>query len=558
MGGIIMVSIVEENRLLYSLAIRDSFERAERDDFRTLFPQVAAKAEPIRTKLKRQKIDKPFEILPQELDPDKVDFGTKLLELGKMYYFGKNRDIDIKKAIFYFHVAHYEGSADNYSEVLYYLAKIYANGHSNVVPINKGRSCWLLSGLIGGRAEKKRFRNELEIKAAILLAKNLLSSESLARTKEDEEYIEDHFSSFDVYPYFEDYSQYPRKERNEAAIELFKIAAISKSPESLFLLAQMYEAGHVVEKSTELAAKYYLEAHKAGHNEGLENSKRLIAQNKEEKEKEAKKEIPATNNAPQPANNSKKHTLVEQERTMPANNKKIKQSAVIEKSADHKTVTIVSNVFNPQIQPQELNYQNMSLAEKKPSRVLPNKNQIPAATVSAASQLEIETSALDEKSKKEIGRWGEHFAYLLLKKHYQTKYPGYQCKDIENGFELSSKTNSIQVVWHNKNKAIGDAEESGKDLTIKKKIDNKLKEKFVEVKATTANHEHTATFTKNEVLQMLTYSNNNNNNNGLSQKYMIIRVYNAGKHAAKAEKIKNPLNRIVERQLEVTSLQLKI
>ncbi|MFA6036740.1 MAG: DUF3883 domain-containing protein [Legionellales bacterium] len=545
-----MISVKKENQLLYSMSIRDYFGKYDKEDFKTLFPELAAETIPVRMRLKYEKTDKPSEILPGELDPEKTHFETMFLNLGQMYYSGNGRNINIKKAIFYFHVATEWGENQL---AIYYLSEIYANGHTNVIPMNKGRSTYLLAGIIGLRKEKNAFENELESKAAILIAKNLLSPKSLVKTTEDKEYIKRYVIAADIFEYFEDYTEYSQKERNEAAIKLLKMAAKSKNPEALFMLAELHEAGQSVERDTLSATRYYYKAHEAGHSKGRVNFDRLLKQRKEEITEE--KPQPKTNNALPLANNSKKHASSNAEHTEPGP-KKIKLAPVIQASSTVETVKTTLQDFHPHIQPSSLNYEDIKFSERKTQSVSPNKKYEPEITAAASSsQLELKNTALTENAKKEIGRWGEEYIYLALFQHYkekmERKYGSCQVKETEKGFELSSGKNSIKIIWHNKGMDVKKDSGEDNDIMITKNENSISKKKYIEVKATTSGSDNIADFSKNEVLKMLACHQS-------ATKYRILRVYNAGKEDVKITKIKDPFQLISQSMLEVSSMSLKI
>ena|GEM_PF-4165399 len=278
------ISLEVEKKILFSLEIRESFNIQERNDLKRLFPEIAAKAAPIRKKIMSNKTDKPFEILPGELNPDIIDDEVDFFELGKMYYSGKGRPKDIKKAIFYFH---FFNKKNENSEVIYQLAQIYAKGHGPVLPINMRRSSWLLSAITGGRKYKNIFDTKFEVSAALMLSNMLLSNVSLVMTQEDEDYFDHHCYVNEFNTFFEDYSELSRVERNKSAIKLLKIAALSGSSEASFLLGKIFETGSIVKKNVRIAASYYLKAKEAGDREGSSNFLRLIAQHKKETEEKA-------------------------------------------------------------------------------------------------------------------------------------------------------------------------------------------------------------------------------------------------------------------------------
>ena len=239
-----------------------------------------------------------------------------------------------------------------------------------------------------------------------------------------------------------------------------------------------------------------------------------------------------------PAEESKKHGLSNAEHTE-VQPKKPKLAPVIHDAPNPETVKTVLREFHPHIHPQSLNYKNIKFSEKNMQPVVPNKNYEPA--VSSTAQLQSKSTALTENAKKEIGRWGEEYIYLALLQHYkekmEKKYGTYNIKEMEKGFELSNEKNSIKVVWHNKGMDTSKDSGEDRDITIIKNGNNISKEKYIEVKTITASSDHTADFSKNEILKMLTCYQS-------GTKYRILRVYNAGTEDVKAMKITDPFKLI--------------
>lgn len=171
---------------------------------------------------------------------------------------------------------------------------------------------------------------------------------------------------------------------------------------------------------------------------------------------------------------------------------------------------------------------------------------------SAEPSVTIEQTQYSEQAKSAIGRWGEDFVYHLLKEKYRIKYPAFIFTELKNGFKLIGSEQQIEVVWHNKE----NESYKSKDFTIKKNTGKAIKKYCIEVKTTTAGHEHIATLSRNEVAKILKYSKATTP--GILRQYYILRVYNAGEDSPKIRKIKNPLSKIIDGELEVSALALKL
>ena len=224
-------------------------------------------------------------------------------------------------------------------------------------------------------------------------------------------------------------------------------------------------------------------------------------------------------------------------------------------SSTEQAVRVTLRNFEPDVEPSKLDFTTVRFFAKNPQEVeLRKRKQQPTASTAKPTTTELpkETSTFSQTAIKEIGRWSEGCTYYALGQHYRAKYPAYQFVEDATGFTLFDKhnrKNSVQVIWYNKD----EEQFKSKDITIIKAQDGEVTKHHIEVKGTTSNTEHAAEITHNEFLKMLKYSKDD------TKRYSIFRVYNAGKaERVRIEKIKNPLEKILNKELEVNSLNLKI
>lgn len=215
--------------------------------------------------------------------------------------------------------------------------------------------------------------------------------------------------------------------------------------------------------------------------------------------------------------------------------------------AKPRQVTLVEKQFVPAAQPNTLNYSKVRFfkpdlqEQKQPVKHSSTKHHAP-------QPVEKQTQ-LTDKAKCEIGKWGEDCVYQRLKYHYEKKYAA-KAVETDNGFILEGVDNqnakiTIRVKWYNKK------EESyrNRDMKIIKSKDGVTTKRYIEVKTTTSNEEHVAIFPQNEWQAMMQYG----------ERYSIFRVFNAGQtDNIRIEKIHNPLQKIMEGNLGVKSIHLKI
>lgn len=213
---------------------------------------------------------------------------------------------------------------------------------------------------------------------------------------------------------------------------------------------------------------------------------------------------------------------------------------------------IIEKKFLPIIEPEKLNYAIVKFFKSK-LKQKPRSVKLPVTLLSAQKQIypkQAETQEkLTDEAKMKIGRWGEHCVYQKLKQHYEKKYCG-KAREATNGFNLEGVDSSnnkvnIEVTWYNKtNESYNNI-----DLMVVKNKIGAVKEQYIEVKTTTSDKVHKASFPASEWQAMLIYK----------EKYNIYRVFNAGQSEnVRIEKIKNPLEKILQGELEIESMQLKI
>ena len=248
--------------------------------------------------------------------------------------------------------------------------------------------------------------------------------------------------------------------------------------------------------------------------------------------------------------------------------KKVKQSLQLQKSTSvslpvsprrtttrvgkSRQLTIVDKEFVPIIEPEKLTYASVRFfkpeLKQKPKPVSP-----PVTAPQDRKQVEPKRvekqERLTEEAKRQIGRWGENCVYQKLKQHYENKYHG-KADEVADGFILEGVDDDnnkvkLEVRWYNK---VAESYNHIDFMVIKNK-NGETKERYIEVKATTSDEVHKATFPASEWQAILTYK----------EKYSIYRVFNAGQsEKVRIEKIKNPLEKIVKGELGVESMRLEI
>jgi len=234
----------------------------------------------------------------------------QLLNLGRMYCEGEDREINYDKAIFFLNAA-VCNFIDPRAEIgFYWLGKAYLGKASQekMAPsekTNKNLACaaYCFSRLttrlkIENGATLALLENRsLYRDAELQLAKILLLPFSLSLSEKEKEkyfYIE---TSHDLNG---DYNSYTsgNKKRRSLVKHLLNIQQDNDS-EVFFLLAQHYEQGEFFEPDFLKAAQNYAKADEKGHKVAAENFRRLVAQHKQEKAKQDNKEEKETKQNPQ-------------------------------------------------------------------------------------------------------------------------------------------------------------------------------------------------------------------------------------------------------------------
>ena len=154
-----------------------------------------------------------------------------------------------------------------------------------------------------------------------------------------------------------------------------------------------------------------------------------------------------------------------------------------------------------------------------------------------------------------IGHYGEKYIYEKLKAHYLKKYsPAKIIKDNDKGCTLISEPNDREVIlrWYDKpNKRVRNPIDI--KLTKRKRSNHfVLKRRYIEIKTTTSASGYIAHITENEFEKMRKHR----------KKYTLFRVSNVEK-ARKiediyVEKIKDPLQKIIDGKLPIHKIKLKI
>ena len=372
------------------------------------------------------------------------------------------------------------------------------------------------------------------------------------------------------------------KNVREQAFQALTNSAKQRKPYDLFNLALAYEYGIGTDMDKRKACSLYLKAHEAGHELGQPYAHKLLEEYKKTTNSPAKPnntesktntQTKVTAKAASSTSNKQSQVTSQSKKTLhaPQDNKRkrdemmdtsnsagkaIKLSTTVS-SSNEQTVKVTLRDFKPQMQPDQLDYSAVQFFTKKSKRVKASKGKEnttsnPASSVHTSTELAPETAMFTEQAIKDIGRWGEGCVYHALEQHYRAQYSGHAFIVQNTGFKLldkRNKKNTIQVIWYNKETE----QYKSKDFTVVKTKDGVVTKHRIEVKATTSNTEHTAMITKNEFLKMLKYSKDD------SKRYSIFRVYNAGKaERVRIEKIKQPLDKILNKELEVSSLTLNI
>jgi hypothetical protein len=134
---------------------------------------------------------------------------------------------------------------------------------------------------------------------------------------------------------------------------------------------------------------------------------------------------------------------------------------------------------------------------------------------------------IDQHDKKKIGDWGEEYVFCALRSKYQQDNT---ISETDFGFKVvSSKSDSIEVIWLNKHKNVG----KGYDFVIKM---NGEEIEYIEVKTKTKEAEELIdiTGTQWEFARRL-----HENNEG--ENYSVYVVSNAGTSNAQIRILKNPI-----------------
>ncbi|MBS0358928.1 MAG: DUF3883 domain-containing protein, partial [Proteobacteria bacterium] len=191
--------------------------------------------------------------------------------------------------------------------------------------------------------------------------------------------------------------------------------------------------------------------------------------------------------------------------------------------------------------------------QSNPTRLEPNRNS--TRTISyftfkpsqkTSAQPTLKTLTLDAYIQHQVGILGEKTVFLMLMKHYQTKYPSFKLTETQKGFNLSGtdpkqKPMKIQVEWCNK------TTESGKpyDFVISK---TGKPERVIEVKATI-----TADKTEFEVSH-----DQWGTMHRLGARFRFFRVFDTGQEDITITKIKDPAKLLEEGKIRITDLKITI
>ncbi len=206
---------------------------------------------------------------------------------------------------------------------------------------------------------------------------------------------------------------------------------------------------------------------------------------------------------------------------------------------------VMEKEFKPIIPPSGLDYSKVGFFKAKFER---KENKDTLEKSDARTQCpSIPQTQLSDKAKMDIGRWGEECVYKKLKYHYSKKYSPAKITETPSGFTLVSKEHDIEIVvkWHNKIKE----SEKPMDFELTKTKRDGVKKRYIEVKTTTAKGAHTAYLSGDEFQQMLKHQ----------EEYSIFRVFNAGKNNnIQIDKIRNPLKKVLDGEMLVGTVELKI
>lgn len=209
--------------------------------------------------------------------------------------------------------------------------------------------------------------------------------------------------------------------------------------------------------------------------------------------------------------------------------------------------------FNPEVRAKQ-NANSSHFFRRERKKVEFNQPFSPSITQVKDCQIEqpapvLPTITFSSQALAEIGRWGEEFFYYSLIDQYRSKYPNYKGGDIDSGYKLSNQdsTHEIEINWLNKN---GESYVSY-DFKIIETINTVVNESLYEVKTTTSKTPFEAHLSHNEFLLMLKCAQS-------KTPYSIARVLGAGTKDAVIEMVDEPLSAILEQELEVKNMTIKI
>ncbi|MDO8953338.1 MAG: DUF3883 domain-containing protein [Gammaproteobacteria bacterium] len=587
-----------------------------------------------------------FSIHPEE------ETSRTLTELGRMYYSGKDRIQDSKKAVFFYEKA-IELTVDN--TALYLLARIYSKDQKDksgkiVIAKNSAIAAYLFSILSDSLLEtdeikamvekpspsadkaflddksieeaskatirayekhKKDYQSALQryqstqmeidtfAMAAFCLANFLLSDAKLHLEAKDKEYIAKLDLDYRSCDYF-DYSNYTNKAQyTKKALKVLKLAAKHNNERAYQLLAKIYDEGRYVEKDAAKSANYYKQLEKFKTDKSLEetdipasaetttkdasapiNSKtKAIAEIPHvkmpvisgAKRDRAPAKDPLLNEAVSNARPSKKSRTESEPASTSLNTANTGAGATVAlsiPSRDSKeasmispgvfNVTITQTEFIPLCKPELIDYSKVQLTN---AVMIPasNKSKMKGLLKPESSEVKMpeKRTELSDKAKVAIGYWGEQCVYFKLKDHFAKKYCPAEITECDDGFNLiGTRTKTakdltikkqeitVRVKWYNR------TTESFKplDLKVTKTLPgDRIKTRYIEVKSTTSDRAFSAHFSAQEVKTMLEHKKD----------YTVYRVFNAGIPLPRIEKLKDPLQKILDGTLS-TSLDVKM
>jgi uncharacterized protein DUF3883 len=184
-----------------------------------------------------------------------------------------------------------------------------------------------------------------------------------------------------------------------------------------------------------------------------------------------------------------------------------------------------SKIWEPEIEPDKVNgnIENLNPETLPPLEL---ENQIARTTTTDSSKPETPKTTKSAHAMKDIGRWGEEYVFNALKARLGNDTA---VTETDFGYRLANRQVEIEVHWLNTRGDSG----KGYDFTIRQ-AEKEIE--YIEVKTTVESNEELIIIsgTQWEFARKLF-------NSGEGDKYVIYRVFNAGKSDVRIITIRNPV-----------------